>query len=77
LAFTVSAIALGEVVGVSRAAAGLALLWSAAVVAPSIVTARLPIVLEPASLPGWVALTAVVAAVLVVRRNAFNRLPNA
>jgi hypothetical protein len=33
-------------------------------------------VLQPASLPGWAALTAAVAAVLVIRRHTFTRLPN-
>jgi hypothetical protein len=75
LAFTVGAIALGEVIGVARAATGLALLWAAAVVTPSLLTAEPPVVLEPESRPGWVAVTAVVAAVLVIRRHAFNRLP--
>jgi hypothetical protein len=75
LAFTVSALALGEVIGVPRAAAGLALLWSAAVVAPSLATARLPVVLEPVSLPGWAALTAVVAVVLVLRRRSYTGMP--
>jgi hypothetical protein len=77
LAFTVSALALGEFVGVPRAAAGLALLWAAAVVAPSVVTARLPVVLEPASLPGWAGITVAVGVVLVIRRHAFARLPTA
>jgi hypothetical protein len=75
LAFTVSALALGEVIGVPRAAAGLALLWSAAVVAPSLVTARPPVVLEPVSLPGWAALTAAVAVVLVLRRRSYTGMP--
>jgi hypothetical protein len=75
LAFTVSALALGEVIGVPRAAAALALLWSAAVVAPSLATARLPVVLEPVSLPGWAALTGAVAVVLVFRRRSYTGLP--
>jgi hypothetical protein len=76
LAFTVGALALGEVIGVARAAGGLALLWTAAVIAPSLATARLPFVLEPASLPGWAAVTVAVGAVLVLRRRAFTRLPS-
>jgi hypothetical protein len=76
LAFTGCALALGEVVGLARAAAGLALAWAVVVVAPSLVAARLPVVLEPASLPGWAALTAVTSIVLVVRRAGYTRLPS-
>jgi hypothetical protein len=76
LAFTVSALALGEVIGVPRAAGGLTLLWSAAVIAPSLATARLPFVLQPASLPGWAGLTVAVVAVLVLRRHTYPRLPS-
>lgn len=74
LAFTAGALALGEVVGLHRAASGLALGWAAAVVAPSLVTTRAPVLLAEASLPGWAALTAVVAVVLVVRRRAYTGL---
>jgi hypothetical protein len=77
LAFTVSALVLGEVIGTARAAAGLALLWTASVIAPSIATDRLPFLMQPASLPGWAGLTIVVAAVLVIRRRAYTRLPSA
>jgi hypothetical protein len=76
LAFTVGALALGEVVGVPRAAGGLTLLWTAAVIAPSVATAHLPFVLRPASLPGWAGLTVAVAALIVVRRRAYTRLPS-
>ena len=76
LAFTVGALALGSVVGVPRAAGGLALLWGTVVVAPSLASARPPVVLDPASLPAWAALTAVVALVLVVRRAAYRALPS-
>jgi Putative zinc-finger len=72
LAFTVSALALGEAIGIPRAAAGLALLWAAAVVAPSLATARLPVVLQPVSLPGWAAVTGAVAVVLVLRWRSYT-----
>jgi hypothetical protein len=74
LAFTLGALALGEFVGVTRAAAGLAVLWTVGAVAPSLATAELPIVLEPATAPGWAALIAAVGAVLAVRRGAFTTL---
>jgi hypothetical protein len=74
LAFTAGALALGEVVGLHRAATGLALGWAAVVVAPSLATARPPVLLAAASLPGWAAATVVVAIVLVVRRGAYTGL---
>jgi len=74
LAFTIGALALGEVIGLHRAARGLALLWAAVVVAPSLVAAEPPVLLEPASLPGWAALTIAVAIALVVRRDAYTVL---
>lgn len=76
LAFTGGALALGEVIGLHRAASGLVLVWVAAVVAPSLFTTRLPVVLEPVSLPGWAGVTAVFAIVLVLRRNAYTELPS-
>ena len=74
LAFTAGALALGEVVGLQRAAIGLALAWVTAVVGPSLATARPPVLLAAASLPGWAAATVVVAMVVVVRRDAYTEL---
>jgi hypothetical protein len=74
LAFTVGALALGEVVGLHRAATGLALGWAAVVAGPSLLTARPPVLLAAASLPGWATATVVVAILLVVRRRAYTGL---
>lgn len=74
LALTAAALALGEVVGLYRAASGLALGWAAVVVAPSLATAQAPVLLAPASLPGWAAATAAVAIVLALRRPPYTRL---
>ncbi|MGB2572105.1 zf-HC2 domain-containing protein [Micromonospora citrea] len=74
LAFTMCALALGELVGLPRATAGLALLWAAVVIGPSIVTARMSVLLTEAALPGWAALTAVVTLVLIARRNSAAEL---
>jgi hypothetical protein len=74
LAFTAGALALGGVVGLHRAATGLALGWAAAVVTPSLVTARPPVLLAAASRPGWAAATVVVAVVVVLRRGAYTGL---
>lgn len=76
LAFTTGALALGELVGLPRAAGGLALTWAAVVVTPSLITEELPVLLEPVSLPAWAGLTAVVAVVLVIRRDAYTELPS-
>jgi hypothetical protein len=74
LAFTAGALALGEVIGLRWAAGGLALAWTAGVVAPSVLSARTPVVLEPASLPYWIGLIAVIAVALLLRRDAYNAL---
>ncbi|MGC9665714.1 hypothetical protein ACNTMW_04055 [Planosporangium sp. 12N6] len=75
LAFTTGALALGEIVGLARAAAGLAIGWAAVVVLPSLATARPPAVLDTTSLPAWAALTAVTSVLLIIRRDAYTRLP--
>jgi Putative zinc-finger len=74
LAFTAGALALGEVIGLYRAATGLALAWAVIVVAPSLIRARPPVLLEPAFWPGWAASVAVVVVVMVVRRGAYTGL---
>jgi hypothetical protein len=76
LAFTVGALALGEVVGLFRAATGLALGWVTVVVGPSLIVAPVaqPL-LATASLPVWAVVTAVAVVVLVVvRRRAYTGL---
>jgi hypothetical protein len=74
LAFTAGALALGEVIGLRRAAGVLALAWAAGVITPSMLTARTPLLLEPASLPYWAGLIAVTAVALVLRRDAYTGL---
>ncbi|MFY1695133.1 MULTISPECIES: zf-HC2 domain-containing protein [unclassified Solwaraspora] len=74
LAFTAGALALGGLVGVDRAALGLSAVWSAAVVAPSVVGQRLPVILEAGSWPGWVAATLVLGAVVLLRGTDHSRL---
>ncbi|HEY8475140.1 MAG TPA: hypothetical protein VIL37_21315 [Natronosporangium sp.] len=77
LAFTAGALALGELVGLYRAATALALGWAAVVVAPSLVRARVPVLLEPAVWPGWAAAVVVVGLVMVLRRRAYAGLASA
>jgi hypothetical protein len=74
LAFTSGALALGELTGLRWAAGGLALAWTAGVIAPSVLAARTPLLLEPASLPYWAGLIAVFAVALVLRRDAYKGL---
>ncbi|MFI9161051.1 zf-HC2 domain-containing protein [Kitasatospora aureofaciens] len=77
LAFTSTALALGSVVGVTRAATGLALAWGV-VVAPAWVTGHLPLVLrlvlQPDRLPVWGLLLALGAGAVITRRNAYSTL---
>ena len=75
LAFTAAALALGGLVGVDRAALVLAVAWSAAVVAPSLVGQRLPTILEAGSWPGWMVITVGLAAVVLARAAGYRRLP--
>lgn len=74
LAFTTGSLALGELVGLHRAATGLALGWAIVVIGPSLVLAKPPALLAPSSLPGWAVVTAIVAIALMVRRNAYSTL---
>ncbi|MEU4298555.1 zf-HC2 domain-containing protein [Kitasatospora aureofaciens] len=77
LAFTSTALALGSVVGVTRAATGLALAWGV-VVAPAWVTGHLPVVLrlvlQPDRLPVWGLLLALGTGAVIARRNAYSTL---
>jgi hypothetical protein len=76
LAFTAATLALGAVVGVPRAAAGLGIAWAVAVVGPSLVTDRMPLVLQPAAAPAWAAVIAAVLLAVALQRNAYTRLPS-
>jgi hypothetical protein len=74
LAFTAGALALGELIGLRWAAGGLALAWTAGVITPSVLAARTPLLLQPASLPYWAGVIAVIAVALVLRRDAYTGL---
>lgn len=67
LAFTAASLALGGLVGVDRAAVALAGVWSAAVVVPSLIEERLPVLLNVDSLPWWALATVASTAVLLAR----------
>lgn len=74
LAFTAGALALGDLIGLRRAAVGLGLAWTAGVITPSVLAGRTPILLQSPSLPYWAGLIAIVAIALVLRRDAYTGL---
>ncbi|MEU6229255.1 zf-HC2 domain-containing protein [Streptomyces sp. NPDC047042] len=74
LAFTAATLALGGVVGVTRAAVVLAAVWAAAVVAPTLATSRTTFVLRTDGLPAWGLLLALGVGVVIARRGAYSVL---
>ncbi|MBC3839467.1 zf-HC2 domain-containing protein [Streptacidiphilus sp. 4-A2] len=72
LAFTSTALALGSLVGVTRAAAGLVVAWGAVVVAPAWDTSRVPVVLQPGQLPMWGGLLVLGTGAVIARRRAYR-----
>ena len=74
LAFTAGSLALGGLVGVARAAAALAAVWSAGVIVPTLVTRQVPAVLEPGARALWAAAVAVLCAVVLLRADDHRRL---
>ncbi|MER6692269.1 zf-HC2 domain-containing protein [Streptomyces minutiscleroticus] len=78
LAFTSTALALGGLVGVTRAATGLAVAWGVVVVAPTWVTGHVPsalrVVFQPGQLPVWGLLLALGIGAVIARRNAYSTL---
>ncbi|CCH89253.1 conserved membrane protein of unknown function [Modestobacter italicus] len=74
LAFTAATIAVGALVGVRRAAVGLAVIWALVVVLPSLATTRLPVVLQPGSAVVWALVTVALAGFAATRADSFRRL---
>jgi len=74
LAFTTATLALGGLVGITRAAVGLIAVWVAVIVAPTVVLAQPPFVLHENGLPVWGALFVLGALVVVARRSAYTDL---
>ncbi|MFF2121671.1 zf-HC2 domain-containing protein [Kitasatospora sp. NPDC058184] len=78
LAFTSTALALGSVVGVTRAAVGLAAGWGLVVVAPTSITGRVPAFLQLAlqrdQLPVWGLLLALGVCAVIARRDTYSTL---
>ncbi|MCX2928543.1 zf-HC2 domain-containing protein [Streptomyces sp. NEAU-W12] len=78
LAFTSTALALGSVVGVTRAATGLTVAWGVVVVAPTWITGHVPLALrgvfQPDQLPVWGLLLGLGIGAVITRRNAYSTL---
>ncbi|AMW11869.1 hypothetical protein A4E84_21620 [Streptomyces qaidamensis] len=74
LAFTTAALALGGVVGVTRAAVALVAVWAAVIVAPTLAASRTTFALETGGLPVWGLLLALGIGVLIARRGAYSVL---
>ncbi|MFG1921832.1 hypothetical protein [Cryptosporangium sp. NPDC048952] len=73
LAFTAGTLALGAFVGVRRAAIGLGIAWSAAVLLPSVAAEALPPVLQPDSTAVWAVTTVALAAAIPLAAPYFRR----
>ncbi len=74
LAFTTGTLALGGLIGVTRAAFILVGLWVAVIVAPAVAAQRQAEALEPKLIPVWGGIFVLTAAVVVLRRSAFGLL---
>ncbi|MFC7273049.1 hypothetical protein ACFQS1_03555 [Paractinoplanes rhizophilus] len=74
LAFTAATIALGALIGVRRAAAGLGIAWTLAVLVPAVLSAHTPAVLRPGSSLVWALLTLALAGLAATRAADFRRL---
>ncbi|MFI5841594.1 zf-HC2 domain-containing protein [Catenuloplanes sp. NPDC051500] len=72
LACTAVVLAAGAFVGVTQAAIGVTVLWSLAVVLPTLVNSADPVLLDPAATPGWLAVTLLAVAALTRFRNRFQ-----
>ncbi|WP_405861408.1 zf-HC2 domain-containing protein [Streptomyces sp. NBC_01515] len=74
LAFTSTTLALGGVVGVTRAAVAVVGVWAAVVLAPTVVASRATFALQAGGLAVWGLVLAVGVGVVVVRRGAYSVL---
>jgi hypothetical protein len=74
LTFVAATVALGGLVGVTRAALALTAVWSVAVVGPSLAGDRFPIILTTGTWPGWAAVAIALTVVVVARAGDHRRL---
>ncbi|WP_457033106.1 zf-HC2 domain-containing protein [Kitasatospora sp. P5_F3] len=74
LAFTSMTLALGVVIGVTRAALALVAAWAAVMVAPTLATSRTAVALQLEGLPVWGLILALGVGVVIARRGAYAAL---
>ena len=74
LAFTVATLALGALTGVRRAAIGLGVAWTAAVLLPSVAAQSLSPLLRPGSTAVWALATVALVALTPLAADHFRRL---
>jgi hypothetical protein len=74
LALTSTTLALGGVVGVTRAAIALVAVWAAVVVVTTLAASRTTFALEAVGLPLWVLILALGIGVVIARRGAYSVL---
>ena len=74
LAFTTTTLALGGVVGVTRAAVSLMAVWAAVVVAPTLAASRTTYAPQTVGLPVWGLILALGLGVVIARRGAYSVL---
>ncbi|MGW0828245.1 zf-HC2 domain-containing protein [Streptomyces sp. NPDC002845] len=74
LAFTSTTLALGGVVGVTRAAVALVAVWAAVVVAPTLAASRTTFALQTDGLPVWGLILALGIGAVIARRGAYSVL---
>ncbi|MEW2401445.1 zf-HC2 domain-containing protein [Streptomyces sp. NPDC046862] len=74
LAFTSTTLALGGVIGVTRAAVSLVAVWAAVVVTPTLAARRTTFVLQTDGLPVWALILALGIGVVIARRGAYSVL---
>jgi hypothetical protein len=73
VAFTSATLLLGGLIGVSRAAAVLGGARVLAIAFPVLVTVRLPALMSPESVPGWILATVVLTGLVVLRAGEDHR----
>ncbi|MEU9576372.1 zf-HC2 domain-containing protein [Streptomyces chilikensis] len=74
LAFTSTTLALGGVIGVTRAAVALVAVWVAVVVAPTLAASRTTFALQTGGLPVWALVLALGTGVVLARKGAYSAL---
>jgi hypothetical protein len=74
LAFTSTTLALGGVVGVTRAAVAVVVVWAAVVVTPTVAASRATFALQTGGLPVWGLVLTLGVGVVIARRGAYSVL---